>query len=114
MNIISSVEEVDMIGKFLKEIRLERGHTQLELALYLDVSEKTISSWEVDRTEPSLDYLVKISEFLNCSVDNLVGKSGISSSENHMVSQYRNLDDYGRKVVSAVLKLEHDRCKCDF
>lgn len=102
-----------MIGKFLKEIRLERGHTQLELALYLDVSEKTISSWEVDRTEPSLEYLVKISEFLNCSVDNLVGKSGITSSENHMIRQYRELDEYGRKIIGAVIKVEYERCKSD-
>lgn len=60
------------IGKRLSSLRKEKNITQLELANKLYVTDKTISSWESDRTEPSLEMLVKLSEILECNVGYLI------------------------------------------
>ena len=98
------------IGKNIKEIRTERGYTQLDVANAVNVSEKTVSSWEVDRTEPNVNYLMRISDFLKCPVDALMGKGDITPAEYLLIDRYRSLDDHGRKLVSLIIKMEHDRC----
>ena len=60
------------IGKRLSDLRKKKKLTQLDLANKLFVTDKTISSWEADRTEPSLEMLVKLSEILDCSVGFLI------------------------------------------
>ncbi len=60
------------IGKRLSSLRKKKNITQLELANKLFVTDKTISSWESDRTEPSLEMLVKLSEILDCSMGYLI------------------------------------------
>lgn len=60
------------IGKRINKIRKEKNITQNDLAHKLYVTDKTISSWENNRTEPNLEMLIKISEILECSVGYLV------------------------------------------
>ena len=61
-----------MIGDRIKETRKEKKISQQELAERLFVSDKTVSSWEQNRTEPNLDMLVNISEVLGISVSHLI------------------------------------------
>lgn len=60
------------IGKRIAEIRKKKKLTQAELANLLYVTDKTVSSWESDRTEPSLEVLIQLSEILECSVSYLI------------------------------------------
>ena len=60
------------IGKRISELRKKKGVTQEELAKLLYVSDKTVSSWEMGRTEPSLDLIVMLSEVLECDVSYLI------------------------------------------
>ena len=60
------------IGKRLKQKRQEANLTQKELADLLFVSRQTISSWEVGRTYPDLETLVKISELFATPLDDLL------------------------------------------
>ena len=60
------------IGKRISKLRKKKKITQLELAKKLFVTDKTISSWESDRTEPSLEILIKLSELLDCNVGYLI------------------------------------------
>ncbi len=53
-------------------MRKKKNLTQSALAHRLYVTDKTISSWESDRTEPSLDILMNLSEILDCSVSYLM------------------------------------------
>ena len=50
------------LGEKLKKIRLSNNLKQSELADMLFVSEKTISSWENNRTAPDLNMIYKISD----------------------------------------------------
>ena len=60
------------IGERITKLRKNKNITQLELANDLFVTDKTISSWETNRTEPSLEMLVRLSEILDCSVGYLI------------------------------------------
>ena len=61
-------------GEKLKELRMERGLGQVELANELSVSKGTISFWENDMREPGLSNLVAIANFFDVSIDFLVGR----------------------------------------
>ena len=59
-------------GKRISDLRKQKNLTQKELADILFVSDKAISSWELNRTEPSLEFVMKLSEVLECSVSYLI------------------------------------------
>ena len=60
------------LGKRIAEARKQKNLSQKDLAEILFVSNNTISSWETDRAEPSLELLVKLSEILCCSISVLI------------------------------------------
>lgn len=61
-----------MLGEKLKKLRKEKNISQQELAEKLFVSNKTISSWEQNRTEPNLDIIVSICNIFDISVSTLI------------------------------------------
>lgn len=60
------------LGKRIMKMRKDKNMTQQELASLLFVTDKTISSYELDRTEPNLEMIIKMSELLECSVSYLI------------------------------------------
>lgn len=60
------------IGERIYNLRQDKNMTQQELADIMYVTDKTISSWETNRTEPSLESIIKISEIFECSVGYLI------------------------------------------
>lgn len=61
-----------MLGKNIKEFRLEKGLTQKELAENIGVTQGTIHFWEQEINEPSSGYIVKLAEYFNISTDELL------------------------------------------
>lgn len=57
------------IGLKIKERRQSQGITQEMVANHLDVNPSHISNIECGRANPSLTALIKIANFLHCSVD---------------------------------------------
>lgn len=64
-----------MFGERLKELREDKSMTQEMLAQHLNTSRQTISGYETGLSEPSLDSLVKLSDFFNVSLDYLCGRT---------------------------------------
>lgn len=60
------------LSKKLTKLRLEHNLTQKELSEKLDIEIEKIISWENDEVEPSLDDLIKLSDFYHISIDKLV------------------------------------------
>lgn len=56
----------------LRRIRKERGMSQEALAKQLDVKQNTVSQWETGARNPSLPMLLRITEILECSMNDLV------------------------------------------
>lgn len=65
------------IGNKIAEIRKSKNITQQQLAEKIYVTQKTISSWEVGRTLPSVEDLISISETLNLKLDDLIDSKEI-------------------------------------
>lgn len=64
-----------MFAKRLKELRIDAGLKQSELAKKLDISPSTIGMYEQGRRSADQETLLKISDFFNVSTDYLLGKS---------------------------------------
>ena len=60
------------LGQKIKEQRIKKGLTQQEFAELLYVSDKTISSYECNRTVPDINMLFKISNILDINLYNLI------------------------------------------
>lgn len=58
----------------LKELRIEDGKTQKELAKIMDTTNSSICDWECGRTEPNIQQLIKLADTFSVSVDYIVGK----------------------------------------
>ncbi|MBR1851722.1 MAG: helix-turn-helix transcriptional regulator [Lachnospiraceae bacterium] len=61
----------------IRELRLEKRITQLQLSIALNVTQETISAYEHNRHMPSLAALIKMSEIFNASMDYIMGLSNV-------------------------------------
>ncbi|MBR3995775.1 MAG: helix-turn-helix transcriptional regulator [Clostridia bacterium] len=59
----------------LKELRKERGISQVKLAIDLYTNQNTISRYETGEREPGIAELIQIANYFNVSIDYLVGRS---------------------------------------
>lgn len=65
-----------MFGEIIKKLRTARSLNQVQLAASLNVSKQTISNWENNNILPSIEMLVKISQFFSVSTDYLLELDG--------------------------------------
>lgn len=63
------------IGEKIQYYRKQNGFSQEELAQKLLVSRQTVSLWEMDKTLPTIDNLVRLKEIFNVSFDNMLDES---------------------------------------
>ena len=50
---------MNSLGKRIKTMRIQNNLSQMDLANLLYISDKTISSWENDRTIPDINFICK-------------------------------------------------------
>ena len=62
-----------MLGARIKELRKEFGLSQVDLANRLEVTKQTISNWENENIQPSIDMLVDLANVFNVTTDYLLG-----------------------------------------
>ena len=75
-------------SKRLKEIREANDYSRKDLAAALNVSDTTISNYENANREPDLKTLIQISEYLNVSVDYLLGQTDVNIRPNDIEKIY--------------------------
>lgn len=63
-----------MLNVSIKQLRISRGMSQVELAKKLSVTKQTVSNWENDNIQPSIDMLERLADFFNVSTDYLLGR----------------------------------------
>lgn len=63
----------NITGRFIAELRKQKGFTQKELAEKLMVTEKAISRWETGMSVPDSEQLIKIAVILETTVSELLG-----------------------------------------
>jgi len=79
------------IGKFLATLRKAKGLTQEEVAEKLNISNKTLSSWETDRTTPDAFTLPAIADLYDVTVDEILRGEKAKSNEQTHISEKAKL-----------------------
>ena len=64
-----------MLGKRIYELRTAFGWNQVQLAQKLNISKQTVSNWENENIQPSIEMLVRLSKLFHTSTDYLLGLS---------------------------------------
>ena len=65
---------MEILAKNLKQIRLEKHLSQKEVSIALNIAVSTYANGKQGRRDPSLDDLVKITNYLEVSSDFLLGR----------------------------------------
>lgn len=97
------------VGEQIKYYRELNHITQTELANRLQVSRQAISSWEINRTEPNIGMIEKMSQIFNCRKTDLIGSDNIdvlytsTPQESFILERYRMADMETRKMVERIL-----------
>lgn len=101
-----------MFSEKLRQLRLEKGVSQKELARVLSLTDMSISRYEHGIAEPSIDTIIKIAAYFNVSIDYLLGlntamtdfydiayKNYMSSTDNQIMALLRQLSEADTKKV---------------
>lgn len=59
----------------LKELRKEKGISQLKLAMDLSTNQNSISRYETGERECDYAMLIKLADYFNVSIDYLLGRT---------------------------------------
>ena len=62
-----------MLGQRITELRTALGWSQVELAKRLGVTKQTVSNWENDNIQPSIEMLIRLSKLFRVATDYLLG-----------------------------------------
>ena len=118
----------------LKELRLNSGITQKQLANHLRIAQNTLSYWENEKYEPDSENLAAIADYFDVSVDYLLGKTetkkapvesdkgnksaavlefqnlvrSISLDQVREVKAFLSLSDEQRRAILALAKIDLD------
>ena len=114
----------------LKQLRKEKGLSQIMLAKELGVSGGTVAMWETGKRKPQFEMIDKLCTFFDRSMDYILGASDdersfalineeaqqlgdwqVEEQYEDMLRKYTLLDDYGKDAVDAVLRKEFNRAQ---
>jgi len=114
----------------LKQLRKEKGLSQITLAKELGVSGGTVAMWETGKRKPQFEMFDKLCTFFDRSMDYILGASDddrsftlineevqqlgdwqVEEQYEDMLRKYTLLDDYGKDAVDAVLRKEFNRAQ---
>lgn len=85
----------------IKKLRLLAEKTQMETAKILGVTQHTYSNYELGKTQPDFNSLIKLADYFHTTIDNLLGhevpylldKSILTSKQRELVELLPNMSD---------------------
>ena len=98
----------------LKELRIENGLKQKDVAEYLCVTQQAVAYYENSVSKPDPETLVKLADYFHVSVDYLLGReddfgnvainADLSEEEKEILRTYRNLSSKQKETFTAFIK----------
>lgn len=64
---------MNMLNQRIRLLRQARNMSQVELAARLGVTKQSVSNWENDNIQPSIEMLTKLAAFFSVSTDYMLG-----------------------------------------
>ena len=107
-------------GDRLKEARIMKGYTQKQLAEKLNIGGTTVTGYEKDNSEPSMNTISKIMQILDVdanflfqdeSCETTQTEKELSEKIKNLAKKYRDLDSFGKQTVDITLDREITRVK---
>lgn len=92
-----------MLGERIYELRIAHGWNQVQLAEKLNITKQTVSNWENENIQPSIEMLIRIAKLFRVSSDYLLGledtpKINVDGLPIHFVAHLTQIiDDYNTK-----------------
>lgn len=91
----------------LKKMRLLTNKTQKEVAKDIGLTQFTYSNYEIGKTQPDYETLIKLADYFHTTVDNLLGhqvpylldKSALSQEQQELLNYIQNLSPQNCKRV---------------
>lgn len=89
------------IGMFIKDLRIQKGMTQKQLAEMLNVTDKAVSKWETGRGIPDISFLEPLSNILDVSLSELMNGEKINEKDINTKSNeaIKNTIAYSNKEI---------------
>lgn len=91
----------------LKKIRENKNITQIKLSVDIEVSQELISQYELGKTKPTVENLIKLADYFNCSTDYLLQRTNTlipiklldkkDLEIANIIEQYTSLSDEDKK-----------------
>ena len=82
-------------GRFLKELRREKGLTQEQLAERFGVTNRSVSRWENGVNMPDLDLVIDIADYFEVSIDEFLdGERKTEMKDKKTEEMLRKVADY--------------------
>lgn len=91
--------EQEKIGRFIAQLRKEKGLTQKSLALKINITDKAVSKWECGYCLPDNSVMPKLCEELGITVNELLSGERLST------------DDYNKKAEENIMNLMDENNK---
>lgn len=98
----------------IRELREEKKITQVRLSIELEVSQETISAYEMGKYFPSVKSLLKLRQIFNVPIDYILGLSDsklegiqvadLAEDEVQVLKLYKNLDLLGKERTIAYIE----------
>ncbi len=85
------------LGKFIKELRLEKGWTQEELAKKIPITREAISKWERGINTPDISSLNILAKVLNVTIDELLAEEK-NTTKNVALELYKERNKINKKL----------------
>lgn len=82
--------EKKTIGKLIFEGRKSKNISQDELAKYIHVTRQTVSNWENDKNTPDMTLIVKLCEYLDIDLNELITSNGNDSIKTEELIRVEN------------------------
>ena len=97
----------EKIGKYISELRKEKGMTQVELAEKLGITDRAISKWENGRGMPDISLIVPLCEILDISINELLSGERLKEKDYPEKAEKNIIDtiDYTDKKIKKTKKI---------
>lgn len=87
----------------LKDLRLKAGYSQKDVYEHFKIPQSTFSSWEVGKSEPSGEMLIKLCEFYKCDMlKEFSSDDDLNYKEWNIIEKYRFISEYSADYVDIV------------
>ena len=96
------------IGKFLQELRKEKGLTQEQLSEQFGVARRTVSRWETGSNMPDLDVLMELSDFYDVGLREILNGERKSEQMNEELKKtVMQVADYSNEEKARLMRRMH-------